>query len=44
MMPFCSKCGNIMQVLLDTYVCPNCDSDTIYELGFVKYDLEELNK
>lgn len=38
----CFKCGNKLQNLLDTFVCPVCDKNTIYELGYVKKDMENM--
>ena len=34
-------CGRQMQILMNTPVCIECDKDTIYELGFIRTDLED---
>jgi len=40
----CEKCGNMLQWCLDTLICPRCDHDTLYELGYISQDLKDMEK
>jgi len=41
----CHKCGRSMQMVMDTFLCPVCNADVIFELNaYVKYDLKRMRK
>ena len=36
----CYKCGREMQIIMDTPLCPVCDTDVLFELKYVRVDMK----